>query len=572
MAMHQRLRPQNQPKKTLGQNIDQQILQAVGGNFDEKTVRTKLLQIAILCDGAIGACYLSKDINAQWSPSISHPSVGRIPNRREFATAMSENCEQYVKSRSVNSQSLPSLKGAFGLFMTISPRNSSPELMLLVFSSQNKSIGGMNTVPKLATAIQLWLNGRDSADSDWQVSALAAIIELVAKIENQPTLKSASEEAVNLLANRTGCSSVAIGLLRKNRMHLEAISGVTKIDKGSDSSRNYLQTLVESVTRNKPAVFPAKDEENNFLLQAHRQLGASVQSEAVYSQPLVLEDGTLFGALAFTGSRALLNSAQIERFNDAAAPSIANALRIVEKVKPTTIKRTKAYIKRKISIGKQVAIVGAAILFCLLMFFPITYRVRCNCVTEPVSRRFAVAPFDGQIVTGHAEAGDFVSQGEILAEMDGRTIRWELASVTAQREQSSRTRGVVLSGSLERAEAASIETGQVLFEVGPLKPMRVEIAVPGDEIAQVKAGFPVKVWIDGQEDEPIKGEIKKIHPRSEIRDAQNVFIAEIEFPNEDERLRPGMKGSVRIDGEKRSLGWSLFHKPMNYVRSRLTWW
>ena len=445
MAMHQRLRPQNQPKKTLGQNIDQQILQAVGGNFDEKTVRTKLLQIAILCDGAIGACYLSKDINDQWSPSISHPSVGRIPNRREFATEMSENCNQYVKSRSVNTQSLPSLKGAFGLFMAVSPRNSSPELMLLVFSSQNKSIGGMTTLPKLATAIQLWLNGRDSADSDWQVSALAAIIELVAKIENQPTLKSASEEAVNLLANRTGCSSVAIGLLRKNRMHLEAISGVSKIDKGSEASRNYLQTLVESVTRNKPAVFPAKDEENNFLLQAHRQLGASVQSEAVYSQPLVLEDGTLFGALAFTGSRALLSSAQIERFNDTAAPSIANALRIVEKVKPTTIKRTKAYIKRKISIGKQIAIAGAAILFCLLMFFPITYRVRCNCVTEPVSRRFAVAPFDGQIVTGRAEAGDFVTQGEILAEMDGRTIRWELASVTAQREQSSRTREIELS-------------------------------------------------------------------------------------------------------------------------------
>jgi len=199
--------------------------------------------------------------------------------------------------------------------------------------------------------------------------------------------------------------------------------------------------------------------------------------------------------------------------------------------------------------------------------------------------------------------------------MDGQTIRWELSGVTAERAQSLRTRemklyernvpeailseleyerlvseeeillykkdhlqikspidGIVLSGSLERAEAASIETGQVLFEIGPIKPMRVEMAIPSEEIAQIKNGFPVKVWIDGQEDEPIEGEIMKIHPRSETRDAKNVFIAEIEFPNEDERLRPGMKGSVRIDCEERTLGWSLFHKPMNYVRSRLTWW
>ena len=131
---------------------------------------------------------------------------------------------------------------------------------------------------------------------------------------------------------------------------------------------------------------------------------------------------------------------------------------------------------------------------------------------------------------------------------------------------------MVLSGSLERAEAASVETGQVLFEIGPIKPMRVEISIPSNEIAQIDTGCEVKVWIDGQEDDPIVGEIKKIHPRSETRDAQNVFIAELEFPNDDERLRPGMKGSARIDGNKRSLGWSMFHKPMNYVRSHLTWW
>jgi multidrug efflux pump subunit AcrA (membrane-fusion protein) len=130
----------------------------------------------------------------------------------------------------------------------------------------------------------------------------------------------------------------------------------------------------------------------------------------------------------------------------------------------------------------------------------------------------------------------------------------------------------VLSGDLERAEAASVTTGQVLFEIGAMDPIKVQVAIPAEEIAQVKPGHAVTIWIEGQEDLPLESTITRIHPRSEIRDARNVFIAEMEFDNADERFRPGMKGSVRIDGERRSLGWSLFHKPINWARARLAFW
>jgi multidrug efflux pump subunit AcrA (membrane-fusion protein) len=101
--------------------------------------------------------------------------------------------------------------------------------------------------------------------------------------------------------------------------------------------------------------------------------------------------------------------------------------------------------------------------------------------------------------------------------------------------------------------------------------MRIEIEIPANEVAQTKVGFPVSIWIDGQEDNVIKGNILKIRPRSTTRNAQNVFVAEVEVPNEDERLRPGMKGTVRIDCEKRSLGWAMFHKPMNWMRANFSY-
>ena len=622
-AMHHRFKPSKKGEKnperkkplTLGQNIDQQVLQIVSGKFDEKVVRTKFAQLALTIPGVVGACYLARNEQDLWAPSVAAPTVGRVPERRVFAEAFSEKCESFAKSNNVQTAALKSLEGMFGVFAAIRPRSSAPEIFLLVLQSQRHALQATQAAQKIASAMQLWLNGRDSADAEWQVRALAAIVELVARIENQETNKAAAEELANLLANRLGCNSVAVGLFKKKSMQLEAISGVSKLDRGSNASREYLQTLVESATRKQPGVFPTADGDNNYLLQAHKQLASTIQAEAVASFPLIDDADNTIGAVVLAGPRSVLVSSQLERFNVTAAPPLANALRIVNKVKQTTITKTKSYVKRKLSFAKQLMILSAVVGFALLMFLPITYRVRCNCVTEPVSRRFAVAPFEGQIESGLVEAGDTVTAGQVLAEMDGRTINWELYGVTAEREQSLRTReielsegnvsktilaeleydrlvseeeileyrrdnlrikspidGVVLSGSLERAEAASVTTGQVLFEIGPVKPMRVEVAIPSNEIAQVKVGFPAKIWIDGQEDEPLTGEIKKIHPRSQTRDADNVFIAELEFDNEEERLRPGMKGSVRLDCEKRTLGWSLFHKPINYVRSRLTWW
>ena len=617
VAMHQKFKPvatHSAHGMSLGQNIDQQILQIVSGNFNEKVIRTKFVKMALAVDGVVGACFISKDQQDLWTPSLAFPTMGRVPERRKFAEEFSEKCDEYVKSGNVQTAAIPSMKNATGLFAPIRPRNSQPEVILLVVRSQQDALRATQLVQKITAAIQLWLNGRDSADADWQVKALAAIVEIVASVEEQETNKAAAEEIANLLANRLGCSSVAVGLMKRHQMKLQAISGVGKIDQGSDSSRDYLQVLVESATRKQPGLYPAINEHNNFLLQAHRQLGATIQTEAIYSQPLIVDDEVI-GAVVMAGDRAILSSNQFQRFNDAASPSLTSSLQVIDKVKQTTLTKTRSFVKRKLSWAKQLLILGSLVCFCLLMFLPITYRVRCSCVTEPVSRRFAVAPFDGQIIAGRVEAGDLVEKSQVLAEMDGRTIRWELSGVTAEREQSLRTReielydrnvpktilaeleydrlvseeeilqhkqnnlnirspidGVVLSGSLERAEAASVETGQVLFEIGPLKPMRVEVAVPSDEIAQVQVGYPAKIWIDGQEDKPITGKIRKIHPRSETRDAKNVFIAELEFDNEDERLRPGMKGSVRLDCEERSLGWSLFHKPINYVRSRLTWW
>lgn len=610
-ALHKHFQSAHKPKEN---NHDQEILQAVVGSPEEPLLRARLVQIAMSFKGAAGVCFLKKNVQDLWTLSPNSPKSGRLPEWADFQEQFAEKCQAIVQAHKIQTEAIPDTK-LFALFAPIRARGCEPEIMMTLMASQKDAVVATSSVQRLIGGLSLWLASKGATDADWQVNSMAAIVELVGKIEKNNNLKQASQETANLIANALGCHTVAIGLLRGRKMKLKAISGVSKFDRGSETSRNYHQTLVESSVRKTPGVYPVSDDDNNHLLQSHKQLAALIHTESVFSQPLLTEDDEPFGAIVVTGPNKLLQANQVQRFCDASAPAITSALQIVGKIRRNWFSRAFGFVQEKLSQAKQLLIVALIVGAIASLFIPITYRVRCNCIAEPVFRRFAVAPFEGQIVVGHAEAGDYVEAKQILAEMDGRTINWDLAGVNAELKQSIRTReielkernvakailselehkrlvseeatlnyrrehlqirspidGVVLSGSLERSEAASVETGEVLFEIGPLKPVRIEIAIPDDDIAQVRKGHDVKIWIDGQEDEPIVGQIAKIQPRSETRDADNVFIAEVEFPNDDERLRPGMKGSARIDCETRSLGWSLFHKPVNWMRSRLTWW
>lgn len=131
--------------------------------------------------------------------------------------------------------------------------------------------------------------------------------------------------------------------------------------------------------------------------------------------------------------------------------------------------------------------------------------------------------------------------------------------------------GIVVAGDLEKAEGAPLTIGQTLFEVAPLEKMTVEVDIPEDEMARVRAGMPVHVSLNAFPEEPFVGVVDRIHPHAELRDRKSVFVAELEMDNPDGRLRPGMSGWATVTSDKRSLGWIFFHKPWASIRQTLAW-
>lgn len=590
-----------------------ELLELITQFRDEVQFRNVFRGLALAHVGAIGCCHAIRDADGDWDVNPKH-STGRVPRRSDFLTLLANRCDQTVTRKTVQIEQLPGIDGFQALFAPIFKPHSLPEVLVIIFKDSVRIGKELFRVQIMAEGLQLWLRDHSVVKSSWKMASLAAMVELVSEIEACDDRAKAAQTAVDHLARHLNCHTVAIGL-KQPRMKLTALSGVSDLKRSSETGRLYLQALNESVLRNEPGLWPAKEETQGHLLLAHKQLAMQLQVETVYSLPLKTVDDKLIGACVFTGPDLLTSENRFQRFLSASAPRLASSLDVVTRAEKSRLRRIVASTKEQLAQLRTWATVGLITIALLTLLLPVPYRVRCDCSIQPIERRFAVAPFGGLVEEGVVRPGDTVTAGQVLARMDGRQIRWELAQVNAERQQAITQReveladravagallaefegerlgaqedllnykrdnleikspisGVVLSGSKDQFESASVETGQVIYEIGPLAPVRMQLEIPSVDRSQVEAGMPVTVWIVGQEGEAISGAITRIYPRSEMRDSKNVFVAECEFENADLLLRPGMEGHARIDAAKRPLGWCLFHKPWGFIKSRLTFW
>ena len=138
-------------------------------------------------------------------------------------------------------------------------------------------------------------------------------------------------------------------------------------------------------------------------------------------------------------------------------------------------------------------------------------------------------------------------------------------------EIRSPVHGIVVAGDLRKSEGMPLAVGQTLFEVAPLDEMTVEVAIPEDDARLVQQASPIHIWLDAFPGRRWDGKVERIHPRAELKDRENVFVAELTLVNAEAKLRPGMRGQARIETVLRPWGWNLFHKAGASVLRWLGW-
>jgi multidrug efflux pump subunit AcrA (membrane-fusion protein) len=372
--------------------------------------------------------------------------------------------------------------------------------------------------------------------------------------------------------------------------------------------------LQEAIARDQLAQWPPRDECSRFGLKALEQYAARADVPAVLASPLRDAAGVVRGAWLIAGDIESVTGEEAQSLLSNSGPHVASALRLLMRARPGWIGELLLSITGMLRLRRGRAILAAALVMMAAMFIPVPHRIRCSCQLEPVTRRFVAAPFDGLLRETCVRPGDLVTQNQLLARMDESEVRWELAAVQADRFRASKelagqvathqpgeaevTRhevqrlqfreqllqsrdqnlavrspvdGVIVSGDLQDAEGMPLKVGELLFEVAPLGELDVELSVAEDDLPYIRDGMPVRVTLDAFPMRTFESKIERIHPRAEIRDGENVFVAQVRLSNPQRTLHPGMRGYARVLAGKAALGWILFRRPLAASWEWLGW-
>ncbi|HIX28025.1 MAG TPA: efflux RND transporter periplasmic adaptor subunit [Candidatus Barnesiella excrementigallinarum] len=213
---------------------------------------------------------------------------------------------------------------------------------------------------------------------------------------------------------------------------------------------------------------------------------------------------------------------------------------------------------------------------------PIPQVVSYTATVEPYKRNLISSSLPNRIKKIYVEVGDHVKAGQKLVDLDRANLAQQklqldnleleynrvkelfaVGGASQQQVDQMRTQyettktayenldentvlvspvnGVVTARNFDDGDMAS---GAILT-VMQIQPVKVLVNVSESDFTKVKQGMPVDVNVEVYGDEKFKGKVSLIHPT--IDASTRTFVTEINIPNTDNRIRPGMFARVNID-------------------------
>ena len=227
--------------------------------------------------------------------------------------------------------------------------------------------------------------------------------------------------------------------------------------------------------------------------------------------------------------------------------------------------------------------------FSFIIFAEGEYRLSSSARLEATTQQVIAAPYDGYIKDSMVKAGDVVSAGALLAELDDRDLRLEKLKFISARAKLSRQyqeaiasyerarikilaaeiaqvdaelnlltaklsrsklhapfAGLVLSGDLSQRLGGALSKGEVLFELSPNDGYKVILLVQESRIADVEIGQKGTLFLSALPDTPLLFKVNRLTPVIVSIDGGSYFHVEGLIEHSDINLHPGMEGIGKI--------------------------
>jgi len=464
-------------------------------------------------------------------------------------------------------------------------------------------------------AIEQWIRKNEFLRSQKQAKVMSDALSLCGMLDRSTSKREASNYLVNHLRRVLGVSQVVYCDGEKpEKAKLLAVSEVEQFDPHSESSRVILSAGSACIGSAEPVVFsPAHSNASPVQTLALEGYCKANRFTSCACFPTHDHEGNPTGTLLVASDEDSFSELQLNQLKQFATIN-GTHLDVVRRANLGASDLIAERIKRIPSrnwfkFACKIAAAGA-----ILMCIPFPYRVACDCEIQPVTRRFVSAPYTGPLERAVVRPGEVVSKDQVLAFMDGKQLQLELTGVEAEHQAARRRHssalaqgevaqsqiarsemrklntkitslkdqlqrleirspydGIVVSGDLDKAQGATMEIGQTLFEVAPLDDMLAEVAIPESEIRYVKDNNSVAIKLNAFPYRTFYGEINSINPGAEILNDESVFVADVKLDDEEAVIRPGMKGGAKVKTMWRPLGWNLFHNAWESVRCWTIW-
>ena len=450
---------------------------------------------------------------------------------------------------------------------------------------------------------------------------LKAVLDLTATALEPERFSASATALVTNLATRLACDRVSLGIVRRGRLEVRALSHNARFNQKTDLMQAIESAMEEALDQQATIVLPHAPGAATQITQAHEELARRYRAGALCSIPL-WSHGQIIGVMTFErGTDQPFDSEMVElceAVSSLAGPVIELKRRDDQWLARKALDAGLDQVVRVFGPGHialKLALIAVGAVLAFLIIATGDFRVNAKAVLEGEVQRAAVAPFDGYLETAAVRAGDHVQEGQALATLQDRDLRLErlkwlsqheeltkeyrqsmagrdaakVQILTAQigqadaqlklaTEKLSRTNvaapfsGVVVTGDLSQKLGSPVKQGDVLFEIAPLDTYRIVLQVDERDISSMVIGQKGNLRLSSVPEQAFAFTVLNVTPVATAKEGRNYFRVEGRCAETPSHLRPAMEGVGKIEIDRRRLVWIWTHEALDWVRLKLWAW
>ena len=448
----------------------------------------------------------------------------------------------------------------------------------------------------------------------------SVVLQVLADFSSERQLDRALVATANTIKSQLQCTRVSFGLTVNRRLEVVAVSQQATVEERTSETELLRATMLESSDSDQ-LLSLASSHAGDSDLQAHRLLAAGRQDRQVVTVPLCHEEHCV--AVLCLERESPIDIAPLTLQLIAHVAKVLAPLVALRQAAERSLPRHARESMMK-AVGVSVAPrymklkLGAVLAVCALLaaaMIEAPYRVKASAELVPLERRVISAPRDGYIQSVDSGAGDRVSSGDSLMQLDTGELlveqsRWqsELASTATQlrsamasgdrrkmamlKADADKSRaqlelldskllrssvrapvsGVIVSGDLSQMVGAPVKRGETLMELAPPDGYQVHLMVDEKDISSISLGDHGRLSLKALPGDAIDFTITAIHPVGLPEKGSNRFRVEASLIQPDANLLPGQTGIGKIDTGSATLLWNWTHEFGDWFRHKRWEW